>query len=110
MKKILIAGIAFYRRWMSPAFPGSCRFYPTCSAYAMEAVNQYGALKGSARAAVRILKCHPWHPGGYDPVLPGKNNYRSRNPHSGPTCAVSTESEIWNMESEMTNLHSTEGN
>lgn len=68
MKKILFSGIMFYRRWISPVLPGSCRFYPTCSAYAMEAVDKYGALKGSVKAAGRIMRCHPWHPGGYDPV------------------------------------------
>lgn len=57
-----------YRLYISPLFPGKCRFSPTCSAYAMEAIEKYGALKGSYMAFKRILKCHPFHPGGYDPV------------------------------------------
>ena len=48
--------------------PSACRFYPTCSVYAMQAVEKYGALKGGYLAVKRILKCHPFHPGGYDPV------------------------------------------
>ncbi|SMC57309.1 membrane protein insertion efficiency factor YidD [Papillibacter cinnamivorans] len=68
MKKILIALIVFYRKRISPATPPSCRFIPTCSAYALEAVTKYGALKGSWLALRRILKCHPFHEGGYDPV------------------------------------------
>jgi len=67
-KKILLALIRFYRKCISPLFPPCCRFYPTCSAYAMEAVTKYGAAKGGWLALKRILKCHPFHPGGYDPV------------------------------------------
>ncbi len=68
MKHILIRLICFYRSAVSPMFPPSCRFTPTCSAYALEAVRKYGALKGSYLAVRRILKCHPFHAGGYDPV------------------------------------------
>ncbi|MEL6221393.1 MAG: membrane protein insertion efficiency factor YidD [Cyanobacteria bacterium J06627_8] len=68
MKQLLVTLIRWYRWFISPLFPPSCRFQPTCSRYAMEAIAQYGALKGSAMAIRRILKCHPWHPGGYDPV------------------------------------------
>ena len=67
-KTILLFLIRFYRRRISPLFPPCCRFYPTCSAYALEAVTRYGALKGGWLALRRILKCHPFHPGGYDPV------------------------------------------
>ena len=68
-KKLIIGIIKFYRRYISPLKKNpSCRFYPTCSQYALEAVTKYGALKGSYLAIVRILKCHPFHPGGYDPV------------------------------------------
>lgn len=67
-KKILLILIRFYRRCISPLFPPCCRFYPTCSAYALEAVTKYGAAKGGWLALKRILKCHPFHPGGYDPV------------------------------------------
>lgn len=68
MKRVLIFLIKGYRLYISPLFPGKCRFSPTCSAYAMEAIEKYGALKGSYMAFKRILKCHPFHPGGYDPV------------------------------------------
>jgi putative membrane protein insertion efficiency factor len=65
---IIIILIKFYRKYMSPLKKPSCRFYPTCSAYAIQALEKYGAVKGSLLAAKRILKCHPFNPGGYDPV------------------------------------------
>ena len=68
LKRALLGAIRFYRRHISPMFPPCCRFTPTCSAYALEAVEKYGALKGGFLALKRILKCHPFHPGGYDPV------------------------------------------
>ncbi len=68
MKKILINMINFYRKYISPLKKPCCRFYPTCSQYALEAIEKYGALKGSFLAIKRILKCHPFHEGGYDPV------------------------------------------
>ncbi|WP_072832740.1 membrane protein insertion efficiency factor YidD [Clostridium collagenovorans] len=68
MKKLLICSINFYRKYISPMKAPCCRFYPTCSQYALEAIQKYGALKGGFLAIKRILKCHPFHPGGYDPV------------------------------------------
>ena len=68
MKHICIALIRFYRKFISPLKKPCCRFTPTCSAYALEAVTKYGAAKGGWLAFKRILKCHPFHPGGYDPV------------------------------------------
>ncbi len=68
MKTILIALIRFYRAAISPFTPPSCRFTPTCSQYALEAVEKYGALKGGFLALKRILRCHPFSKGGYDPV------------------------------------------
>ena len=68
-KRALLALIRFYRRQISPSTPPSCRFIPTCSEYALQAVEKYGALKGGWLALRRILKCHPLHKGGYDPVL-----------------------------------------
>jgi uncharacterized protein len=57
-----------YRILISPLFPPSCRFHPTCSAYALEAIERFGVWQGGILAVQRILRCHPWHPGGYDPV------------------------------------------
>jgi putative membrane protein insertion efficiency factor len=68
VKTILIALIKLYRRFISPIKPACCRFYPTCSSYALEAVTVYGTAKGGFLALKRILKCHPFHPGGYDPL------------------------------------------
>ena len=64
----LLALIEIYRRAVSPLLPPSCRFYPTCSVYALEAIERYGPLKGCGLAVKRILRCHPMNPGGYDPV------------------------------------------
>ncbi len=69
MKGIFLAMIRFYQRRISPLKPKTCRFYPTCSQYAFEAIEHYGALKGGFMAIKRILKCHPFHPGGYDPIM-----------------------------------------
>ena len=68
MTKALIALVRFYRRNISPLSAPRCRFFPTCSAYALEAIEKYGAAKGSFLALRRILKCHPFHKGGHDPV------------------------------------------
>lgn len=68
MEKILILVIRFYQFFISPLFPPTCRFYPTCSAYAIEAIAKKGALKGTWMTIKRLSKCHPFHPGGYDPV------------------------------------------
>ena len=68
MKKLLLAAIRFYRKRISPNRPPCCRFIPTCSQYAMEAIEKYGALKGGWLAFKRILRCNPFHKGGYDPV------------------------------------------
>jgi putative membrane protein insertion efficiency factor len=66
----LLAAIGFYSRAISPALPARCRFYPTCSAYAAEAISRHGAGRGSWLALRRLLKCAPWHPGGVD-LVPG---------------------------------------
>jgi uncharacterized protein len=68
LRRALIAGIRFYRRGISPLLPPSCRFEPTCSGYALEAVERHGALRGSWLAVRRIARCHPFCRGGYDPV------------------------------------------
>lgn len=71
--KVLTMPIVAYRRWISPALPARCRFYPSCSAYAMEALATHGAWRGFWLAFRRLLRCQPFHPGGYDPVPPAKN-------------------------------------
>lgn len=63
-----VAVIRVYQKMVSPLFPPSCRFYPTCSAYAIEALERHGLVKGAALATKRVLRCHPFNPGGYDPV------------------------------------------
>ncbi|GJM77973.1 membrane protein insertion efficiency factor YidD [Paenibacillus timonensis] len=70
VRKTFQAPIHVYRKFISPLKPPTCRFYPTCSAYALEAIEVHGPLKGSWLAAKRIVKCQPFHPGGYDPVPP----------------------------------------
>jgi putative membrane protein insertion efficiency factor len=68
MKTLCIVLIRFYQLFISPLFPPTCRFYPTCSQYAIEAIQKKGVLRGVWLAIKRIVKCHPFHPGGYDPV------------------------------------------
>ena len=68
MKKLMILMIRGYQKFISPLFPPTCRFYPTCSVYFIQALQKYGVLKGSFLGIKRILKCHPFHPGGYDPL------------------------------------------
>ena len=70
MKRVLLSLIAGYRYFLSPLLGPTCRFYPTCSAYAKEAIETHGAVRGTWLAIRRILKCNPMHPGGLDPVPP----------------------------------------
>lgn len=72
MKILLLWLIQGYRVLISPLFPPTCRFHPTCSQYALEAIERFGVWRGSWMALTRILRCHPFHPGGYDPVPPAK--------------------------------------
>jgi len=65
---LLILIIKIYKIFISPLLPSSCRFYPTCSSYALEAIERFGAFEGSILVIKRILRCHPFNPGGYDPV------------------------------------------
>ncbi len=68
MKRVLILGVRAYQVGLSPLLPASCRYYPSCSAYAIEAIEKHGAVRGAWLAARRILRCHPFRAGGYDPV------------------------------------------
>ncbi|MCR4616117.1 MAG: membrane protein insertion efficiency factor YidD [Clostridiales bacterium] len=72
MKNLILKLIRFYKRHISPRLPAMCRYYPTCSSYAIEAVTVHGAFKGSLLAVRRILRCNVLFPGGYDPVPPKK--------------------------------------
>ena len=68
IKKFMILLIRGYQNFISPLFPATCRFRPTCSTYFIQALEKYGVIKGSYLGIKRILKCHPWHEGGYDPL------------------------------------------
>jgi putative membrane protein insertion efficiency factor len=68
MRAALIAVLRLYKRFISPLLPPACRFAPSCSEYAQQAIAKHGALRGSILAAKRLAKCHPLHPGGFDPV------------------------------------------
>ena len=70
MRVVLLALLTVYRRVVSPLLPPACRFYPTCSAYAAEAVRRHGALRGSVLSVKRLARCHPLCEGGVDPVPP----------------------------------------
>ena len=76
MKDCLIGIIRFYQKYISPLFPPMCRYYPTCSHYALEAIQVHGAFKGSALALCRLLRCNQLFKGGYDPVPPKKEKGR----------------------------------
>ncbi|HEX2418724.1 MAG TPA: membrane protein insertion efficiency factor YidD [Micromonosporaceae bacterium] len=71
-----------YRRWVSPALPPRCRFHPSCSAYTLQALETHGALRGTGLSLWRLLRCHPFHPGGFDPVPPAPRR-RSRTTVTG---------------------------
>ena len=90
MKSLALGLLRLYKRWISPAFPPSCRYVPTCSEYAMEAVERYGALRGGSMAAWRVLRCHPFAKGGLDPVVKDgttRAERRTAQPLKGPLAA-----------------------
>jgi putative membrane protein insertion efficiency factor len=74
MKTVLRFLLRFYQLAISPMMRPSCRFHPSCSNYALEALQIHGAARGSLLAVKRVCRCHPWNPGGYDPVPPAKSN------------------------------------
>lgn len=75
MRKVIIIPIKLYQFFISPFLKPCCRFYPSCSDYALTAIDQYGVFKGLFLACHRLLRCHPWAHGGYDPVLSNKEKY-----------------------------------
>lgn len=91
--------IRFYRSLISPLMPAACRFYPTCSAYALEAIERHGALKGGILSGLRLLKCHPWHKGPMiDPVPYGIDwlsliGYKRARKAHGPDCGCNHHNE-----------------
>ncbi|MEP6696547.1 MAG: membrane protein insertion efficiency factor YidD [Pseudonocardiales bacterium] len=94
--RVLSWPIVGYRRWISPAFPATCRFIPSCSGYALEAVRTRGAVVGLTLAMWRLLRCHPFNPGGFDPVPPRRKwahplsraHRRNRPPASSVECST----------------------
>ncbi len=68
MRKLILLLIRGYQKYISPMRPPKCRFYPTCSEYSFESIKKHGVIKGGFYSVVRISKCHPFHPGGFDPV------------------------------------------
>lgn len=93
----LTAALRLYQVTISPLLGPTCRFYPSCSAYAVEAVKHHGAMKGMALALLRLLRCHPWHPGGVDPVPTEDRRKIDRRPRS-VVCRHLHEVSLWKSE------------
>jgi len=91
MKVLALWLLRLYKRWVSPAFPPSCRYVPTCSEYAMEAVERYGVVRGGTMAAWRLLRCHPFVKGGYDPVVKDRTFRDSERRIEHPALTTSDE-------------------
>jgi putative membrane protein insertion efficiency factor len=81
MRSLAVLLIRIYQWTVSPLRGPTCRFYPSCSQYALEAVQRFGVLKGAALSVARLARCHPFHPGGYDPVPPGRGAACMRHAH-----------------------------
>jgi uncharacterized protein len=81
---VLLVPVRLYRRWISPVLPPSCRFEPSCSAYAVEALTTHGALRGSWLTVCRLARCAPWGRAGYDPVPPRRNAAPPDDHRDGP--------------------------
>jgi putative membrane protein insertion efficiency factor len=90
LARVLVSPIRFYQRFISPALPASCRYYPSCSAYAAESLQVHGALRGSWLGIRRVARCHPWHTGGFDPVPPP----RERSSPVGSSLPVESSSAV----------------
>ena len=81
----LLVIVRFYRRWISPALPATCRFYPTCSSYGLTALTRFGPIKGTWLTLKRLARCHPWNPGGVDHVPP--KGHAAHGEHGRPDAA-----------------------
>jgi putative membrane protein insertion efficiency factor len=68
MRELVVQVLRFYKRWLSPMLPSACRYHPTCSEYMMQAVEKHGVIRGVSKGIWRLLRCHPLHEGGFDPV------------------------------------------
>lgn len=96
VRRLVVLPIVAYRRWISPLKPTpTCRFHPTCSAYAHDAIVTHGVLRGGWLAIRRVAKCHPWHPGGLDPVPPADA------PSSTPSSTLSSTPRSASVRSEL---------
>jgi uncharacterized protein len=84
---VLLLPVRFYRAWISPVLPPTCRFEPSCSAYAVDALTTHGGLRGSWLTLRRLLRCGPWHPGGWDPVPPARDHSDEPTNSAHPTAA-----------------------
>jgi putative membrane protein insertion efficiency factor len=82
--RVALAPIRFYQRFISPALPRRCKYHPTCSDYAVQAIRRYGILRGAVLAGWRVLRCNPWSHGGYDPVTAQTLFRRSARPPHAP--------------------------
>jgi len=91
--RLLVFVLRFYRRWISPALPPTCRFSPSCSAYAVEALTEHGAIRGSWLTLRRLLRCAPWHPGGVDPVPAPRSPVGASSTQASSTLSFPAESE-----------------
>jgi putative membrane protein insertion efficiency factor len=87
LSRLMIALITVYRWTIGPMLGNRCRFYPSCSQYSIDAIRQHGALRGAWLTVRRLLRCHPWHPGGYDPV-PASGSASCNCHHSFPDSQV----------------------
>lgn len=81
--RVVAAPVIAYRRWVSPALPARCRFYPSCSAYTLEALSRHGVVRGIWLSLRRLGRCHPFHPGGHDPVPPRHEHLNSKTEMTG---------------------------
>jgi putative membrane protein insertion efficiency factor len=81
--RVVAAPVIAYRRWISPALPARCRFYPSCSAYTLEALSRHGVVRGIWLSLRRLGRCHPFHPGGHDPVPPRHEHLNSKTEMTG---------------------------